>query len=326
MKHVLLVGLAAVAACDSLATGDYRPPYLTIRGTIVQPTPPVPLRAGDTVRVALLWNNLQAPISKSPVQLLDAAAHFPLDFTLGITALPPTQVVYTLPPGTAPTLGIDPAMRWAVGLLIVYVDDGDQRFNIVGPNDPPSSDRVLAATSDLDIFWLGSTTPAPLDFAGIFPVAAGFSLVHEPRPRDPRPGECGRFTAQGHFSELCGPVSDPPTPLDPSTSVEEVELADDTRLQGFSCSAFWGSAEYADWSRATANQICDGGLCPYCRGYQCPLDLPAPGDPVRCSPDQTAYVFKHCVDDAAWCGTRFCHFGHGERMAADPPPAGWPCP
>jgi hypothetical protein len=183
---------------------------------------------------------------------------------------------------------------------------------------------VLAA--DLDIFYLGSGQPAPQPFLGIFPITTGFSLVREPPEVDPKPGDCGYFTAQGHFQDLCQPTFGDSLPLDAGSYTEHMTLADNSRLDGYTCSAYWGPLEYPDFSLGAPTDICDGGACKFCRGYQCPLDLPAAGDPVTCSPDSLSYVYKHCVDHAELCGTRICHFGHGEREAADPPPSGWPCP
>ncbi|MGZ3440255.1 MAG: hypothetical protein ACXVDD_12100, partial [Polyangia bacterium] len=158
-----------------------------------------------------------------------------------------------------------------------------------------------------------------------FPVTTGFSLVRSPPPRDPLPGECGSFDAFGHYSALCPNVDVLPTLADPATLDEPLTLVDSSDLQKFTCASFWGPGDFPDWDRAGPGEICDGGGCKYCRGYQCPLDLPAAGDPLTCSSDKLSYVFKHCIEESTLCGTRFCHFGHGERLAADPPPAGWPC-
>ncbi|MDB4968726.1 MAG: hypothetical protein JWN44_4415, partial [Myxococcales bacterium] len=137
---------------------------------------------------------------------------------------------------------------------------------------------------------------------------------------------CGSFTADGHFTRLCSKQTDAlPAALDAANPVE-LTLSDDPLLERFACNQFWGPLEYADWARGSATDICDGGACRYCQGYQCPLDVPPAGVVPRCSPDGASYVYKTCVDDAALCDTRFCHFGHGERAIADPAPAGWPCP
>ena len=321
MKHALVVGLvAAAAACDPLATGSFKPPYVTINGVIDGSTAAA---TPSDVRVALLWQSDRKGQNNFAVQLADVLAHFPASFSVDVTELPPAEVIDSL---ETPLPGIDPAMHWSVGTLVVYADDGDRTFTVTGPNDPSSNDRVLAATTDLDLFWLLSGQPAPADLVGIFPIAPGFSFVAEPPLRDPKPGECGRFTAQGHYSDLCGPVQDTlPQPLDPQSFVEHLTLVDDPRLQGFTCSTFQGPNEKPDYLLDPTN-VCDGGVCKFCRGYQCPPDLPPPGVTPSCASDKLSYVYKTCVDDAALCGTRFCHYGHGERLAADPPPSDWPCP
>jgi hypothetical protein len=324
MKSALLVSLlAAVAACDPLATSNFRPPFVTINGTISQsPTMPAPIADGSIIRVALLWQNDQLPNSNYSEQLVDVTAHFPARFSVDLATRPLPQVIDSVPPDVAPQLQLDPSMRWATATLVVYADDGDGKLTIVPSGT--SNDRVLAATSDLDLFLLAAGKPAPADLIGLFPVSSGFSLVRNPPPRDPLPGECGHFDSVGHFTDLCPNVDVLPTAVDPATLDEPLELVDSAHLQGYTCASFWGAAEFPDWDRPNAS-ICDGGACPFCRGYQCPLDLPGAGDAVTCSSDNTSYVFKHCVDDPTLCGTRFCHFGHGERLAADPPPAGWPC-
>ena len=324
MKSALLVSLlAAVAACDPLATSNFRPPFVTIKGTISQsPTMPV-VAAGSTIRVALLWQNDQSPGSNYSEQLVDVTAIFPAQFSVDLASRPKTEVIDSVPANAVGALPIDPNMRWATATLVVYADDGDGLLNIVPSGT--SNDRVLAATSDLDLFLLAAGKPAPADLIGIFPVTTGFSLVRNPPPRDPLPGECGHFDSIGHYTDLCPNVDAVPTPVDPATLDEQLQLVDDEHLQHYTCASFWGANEYPDWDNASATDICDGGACRFCRGYQCPLDLPGAGDVPTCSSDKLSYVYKHCVDDPTLCGTRFCHFGHGERLAADPPPAGWPC-
>jgi len=244
-----------------------------------------------------------------------------------LRARPKPPVIDSLPSATALSLGVDPAMRWSVGTIIVYADDGDGLLNVVGPNDSPSPDRVLAAATDFDVWSLTAGKPAPSDFIGTFPTTTGFSTVAEPPPHEPVPGECGRFTPQGHFSDLCPVATSQPQPLDPSAFTEHMTLTDDARLQGYTCNSYWGPLEYPDWLQAGLGDVCDGGACKFCRGFQCPLDLPGPGDVVTCSTDGgLSYVYKHCTADPSLCGTRFCHYGHGERQATDPLPSGWPCP
>jgi len=324
MKCALVLGVVvAAAACDPLATGSFKPPFITINGEIVGSTATV---TPTHVRVALLWQNDQTPGQSYADQLVDVLAQFPAAFSLNVTDRPKAPVIDSLPTATAVSLGVDPAMRWSTGTIVVYADDGNGKLDVVGPNDPPSPDRVLAAATDFDVWALASGKPAQAAFIGIFPVAPNFSLVGEPPPHEPLPGECGHFTAQGHFSDLCPVATSQPQPLDASALVEQLTLVDEPRLQGYTCNAYWGPLDYPDWLQAGTADVCDGGVCKFCRGYQCPLDLPAAGDPVTCSPDNLSYVYKHCVTDASLCGTRFCHYVHGERQATDPAPAGWPCP
>ena len=137
----------------------------------------------------------------------------------------------------------------------MYEDgNGNGLFDVVGPNDPPSPDCVLAAATDFDVWSLSAGRPAGADFIGIFPVADGFSLVAEPPPHEPLPGECGRFTSEGHFSDLCPVATSQPTPLDATTFVEHLTLTDDpsARLAGYACSAYWGPLDYPDWLQAAA--------------------------------------------------------------------------
>ncbi|HEY2746379.1 MAG TPA: hypothetical protein VGL86_17220 [Polyangia bacterium] len=323
MKQMLALGLvAATAACDPLATGGFKPPYETINGQIDGTTA---MEMPADVHVAILWENDVSPTSNYSLDAIDVVAQFPAAFHVPIIHLPAMQVIDTIP-SDLQIPGLDPKLSWSVGTLVVFADnDGDGQLTITAPGAPASPDRVLAA--DLDIWWLGSGAPAPAQFLDIFPTAPGFSLVQPAPTRDPLPGECGSFDANGHFSDLCGPVpTGDPVLLDVASFTEHMTLADNERFDGFTCSSYWGPLEYPDWDRATQDQICDGGVCPFCRGYQCPPDLPMAGDTVTCSADGLAYVYKRCTNDPVFCGTRFCHFGHGERQAADPTPTGWPCP
>ncbi len=319
---MLALGLvAAVAACDPLATGSFKPPYVIIAGQIDGSTATEMPR---DVHVAVLWQNDVTPGSNYAVLPIDVIAQFPAAFRVPIVDKPAAPVIDTLQSDTALALGVDPAMSWSVGTLVVFADGNfNGKLDITNPGDPPSPDLVLAA--DLDIFWLGAGRPASSAFVDIFPITSGFSLVRDPPQMDPAPGDCGHFDANGHYTDLCGPTT-APVPLDIDSYTEHMTLTDDSRLQGYTCSAYWGPLEYPDFDLVSQDQICDGGACPICRGYQCPIDLPPTGVPVTCSLDNLSYVYKTCVDHAELCGTRFCHFGHGERLAADPPPSGWPCP
>lgn len=327
MKRALLVYLAcAAAACDPIATGSFKPPFVTISGVIDGSTATA---TPSHVRVALFWQNDQTPGQSYADQLVDVIAEFPADFRVPLTDRPKSQVVDSLPPAAATGAGLDPEMRWSVATLVVYQDDGNGTLDVVGPNDPPSADRVLAAATNFDVWALSGGRPAPSSLIGIFPVVPGFSLVAEPPQRDPLPGECGRFTAQGHFSDLCGPkIDSDPQLIDPTTFEEHLSLVDDPHLQGYTCNAFLGPLEFADFTFASPTDVCDGGACTYCRGFQCPLDLPpADADWVHCSADKLSYVYRRCRNDPSLCNTTICHFGHGELQAGDPIPPGWPtCP
>lgn len=321
-RALALVGLWALAGCDPLATGRYAPPFLTIAGTIAGAATDL---STTHVRLALLWTNVVSASSYA-AQPVAVRSEFPVQFTIDVKARPLDDVIYQLPANATPSPSLDPAMRWATAILVVYEDrDGDGTLTMADAPDR-SPDRVLAAASDYDLFDLEAGRPASAELVGIFPTVPGFSLVHTPAHRDPLPGECGRFTAAGHFTELCEAKTEvSPEVVDPAVTRLLLTLTDDSGLQRFTCRGFWGPLEFPDWAAAPADQICDGGRCRFCQGYHCPLDLPGPGDQVTCAVDGTSYVYKRCVDDAASCGTRFCHFGHGERRAADPPPPGWPC-
>lgn len=310
----------ASAGCDSLATGAYRPSYFTIAGGF-----DTTLTTPSDVRLAILWfddHSTRTNFAEQPVEVQTGVTTFKIQ----LTELPPPSVLHSLPPDQATQFGLDPAMRWADGTIVAYVDgDGDGRLDVAATTGA-SPDRIVGAASDLDVLYLASGQPAPPELIGLFPVTPGFSLVREPPPPSlPTPGQCGRFTQQGHFSDLCQPLAPSlPTALTPAEAIT-LTLVDDAD-QRYACASFWGPLEYPDWLRAAPDQICDGGACPFCRGYQCPLELPMAGDAVACAPDGLSYTFKRCMSDAALCDTTFCHFGHGERLAADPAPAGWPCP
>src|SRR5437763_1414771 len=129
MKSALLVSLlAAVAACDPLATSNFRPPFVTINGTIDQPAMMPVIAEGSTIRVALLWQNDQSPGTNYSEQLVDVTAHFPARFSVDVATRPRTDVIDSVPPDVAPLLQLDPNMRWATATLVVYADDGDGKL------------------------------------------------------------------------------------------------------------------------------------------------------------------------------------------------------
>src|SRR3954467_13117587 len=115
MKRALLLAMtASVAACDPLETGGFRPPFVTINGTIDQsPTMPAPIADGSTLRVALLWQNDQTPGVNYSEQLVEVTAHFPAKFSVDIAARPKSQVINSVPSDVPSVLGLDPQMRWA---------------------------------------------------------------------------------------------------------------------------------------------------------------------------------------------------------------------
>jgi hypothetical protein len=317
--------LLLVGGCGTpLATGEFKPPYVTLSGRIESMVATLP----DQVRVALLWQYLgNGGYATFTTRDLSIQSQFPARFRFDVTTLPQPPVIRGVPAGVFPPTDVDPTTRWAIGTLVIYGDNGNGVFDIA-PAIGQSPDRVLAVNEDLDFFYLAQGRPAASSFVGIVPVAPGFSLVREPPRRDPLPGECGQFTPQGHLTELCDAMTDTaPQPLDPAATEIDLTLVDDALLERYACSSYWGPpAEHPDWSRAQSGEICDGPSCKYCRGYNCALDVPPTGTAVRCNGDGTAYVFKTCVDEPTLCGTRFCHFGHGERQLGDPIPAGWPCP
>lgn len=313
----------SAAACDSLATGGFRPPYFTIAASIetAKMTPPE-----SDLRVALLWNNIESPGANYADQLLDVSSQL-LQFQIEVRELPAAGVRLTLPADKAVQYGLDPNMQWSVGTIVLYSDDGDGKLDVT--STPGSSgDVILAASTDVDLFYLAAGKPAPPDFIGLFPTVPSFSLVRQPpRPDEPDFGACDSFDANGHLSKLCEPVAPSPPTLVAGGETLQLTLVDPTTLAGYTCASYWGPFDYPDWYKAAPGEICDGGpdVCRYCRGYQCPIDLPATGD-VECAPDRLSYRYKRCEPDASLCNTRFCHYGHGERLAGEPAPAGWPCP
>jgi hypothetical protein len=253
------------------------------------------------------------------------------DVELGITALPPPAVLHRLRPDEAQMYGLDPALQWADGTLVAYLDgNANGQLDMRPTLDAPSPDQIVGAATDIDVLYLAAGQP-PQDpaFLGVLPTVPGFSLVREPPvPSLPMPGQCGSFDATGHKTELCQPLPSSAPLLLGATDVVALTLQSDFDPR-WSCSTFLSPLDYPDWSLADPSAICDGGVCPFCAGYQCPPDLPPAGlDPrdFACSSDGLAYVYRTCHDEPSLCGTTICHYGHGERLAGDPAPAGWPCP
>jgi hypothetical protein len=329
MKHGCVVALLTLAGCgDPLASGAFRPPYVTVSGRMTSDTP-----SAGNLYVALLWENDHGDgVNYVAQQVAVRSDVDQLAFRLDVSELPPAAAIHALPPGD-PFFGIDPELRWAVGTLIVYADDnGNGQLDFVDAAGELSPDRVLAAAdgygdnADLRIFYLADGRPADPLWTGDFPVAPGFSLARSPRACDPAPGDCGGFAGEQHWADACAAIPPHGESLEPGSFVQ-LKLVEAADLQRYACRSFWGPLDYADWSLLTRAQIGDGPQFAYCVGTHCPLDTPPDGQADACSTDGTAYVYKRCRDDADRCGTRFCHFGHGERRVEDPIPAGWPtCP
>jgi hypothetical protein len=328
MRLCLAVMLVCAGCGDPLASGSFRPAYVSVSGNMTSST-----ASTANLYVALLWQSDHGDGESYLAQQVRVRSDVDqLVFQLDVTERPPAAAIHALPPGEQ-FLGIDPAMRWAVGTLIVYADDNDNgHLDFVDAAGQRSPDRILAAAdgfgdnADLRIFYLAAGQPADALWTGEFPVLPGFSLAREPRPCDPAPGDCGGFADDTHWADSCEPIPPKGTTLASGTFLQLKLVADDD-LQRYACKSFWGPLDNADWYLLPREQIGDGPEYAYCVGTHCPLDAPPDGLADACSPDGTAYVYKRCTDDPKRCGTRFCHFGHGERRIEDPIPPNWPtCP
>lgn len=325
---VTVAGLFAAGCGDSLATGDYAPPYVTLNGTVAYST-------GTTtapVSVAILWQNDRDgdPSFAGQLGVLDKNL---TSFKLGLDTLPPEPAIHPLNTATAEAADIDPSLRYAVGTILAFADNnGNGQLDLVPSLNENSPDRVLGAITNVDLFFLAQGRPAdPTRALDLFPTTTGFSLVQRPIVSDPTFFECGWFTEDGHhFQEPCGPqtrMAAQPLALDAPIAMT---LPSDARtqqaLQGFTCSTFWGLFDYPDTVNATISTTCDGGACAFCKGINCPLDVPPPNAELHCNSDGTAYVYKLCTPLATQCGTRICHYGHGEKLlTTGTSPVGWPC-
>jgi hypothetical protein len=321
-RAALVLALAAAGCGDPLVGGDYRPPYGTLAWTL-SATGPVPPRPTLT----LLWQSDVTTLPRNYATQPIAVQPQLVGGTLAVTELP-QEAIDSLPPALY-TVGLDPAMRWAAATLVLFSDgNGNGALDIVAGDPASSPDLVIDAASGVAILYLVAGKPAPAAFAGIFPTGPGFSLARESTPVDPQPGDCGAFDDTGHLTRLCEATQPTGTPL-PSTAPIPLQLPSamtQPELQRWACASFRGPLEYADWTFAAPGDVCQDPSCKFCYGYACPLDLPPAGVNPTCSSDGTSYVYKTCVDDPSLCGTRVCHYGHGERRASDPIPAGWPCP
>jgi hypothetical protein len=330
---VTVAGLLMAAGCsDPLASGDYAPVYLTLDGRV---TGLDQMHPQGPVRIVLLWQSDNSGAPNYTGQL--GAVHTELGtFTLGLNALPPAPVVYHPTAQLVASTTLDPSMRWAASTIVVFDDVNDNgQLDLVGSAAATSPDRVLGASTNVDLFLLLQGRPAdPAQFLDLFPTTTGFSLAQAGTLLDPTFFDCGFYDSRGrHESVLCAPTADPAHPAVtlPLTTQIAIDLPTDPDaqdvLQGFACSSFWGARDYPDITFATvANECDDPTQCAFCTGESCPLDVPPAGVPVSCNSDGTAFVYKVCTPDPTRCNTRFCHYGHGERLATDPPLAGWPCP
>jgi hypothetical protein len=304
--------LLAVGCGRGLATPAYDQPFGTIHGTLSIP----PAMATGNLRIALVWlgfGNGAGQVEQAVSVSTDSLTTFRID----VSALPPPSTLW----GT-------PDRAYAQGAIVAYDDaDGDGRLDIEPPG-VASRDRVLGRSYDTRIFFLGSGPPAPVS-TGFEPAARGLSLVHF-QQRAPAPGSCAHEENGAIVEDPCMFELVDPSPIALPGDIV-VELRDDPHLGGYACQYFWGSEDWPDWfgqwnqTSPLEATLCRGAGCD-CVGSNCALDLPTPGAAVTCAADGTSYTYVTCVDDPDLCGTRFCHYGHGERRAQDPPAANWPCP
>jgi hypothetical protein len=261
--------------------------------------------------------------------VLEEQVEGPMSFVVGVNTKPPAAAILGIPSNTQPPQDVDPAIRWAVATLIVYDDrNHNNMLDLVAPG-LSSPDRILGAASEYDLFFLAQGRFAPADQLGNYPTATGFSLVHEPAWRDPKPYDCDDVNGDQIYTYQCEQQQGAAGPLDLGTSSVQVTLTNSDPLQRYACQSFFGDHDYPDWLVDSA---------PSCFGTQCALDLPPAGLPrlcsgdvqpeyLCCSGDGLAYAYKtNCTKRMELCGNNVCHFGHGARVATAPVPAGWPCP
>jgi hypothetical protein len=332
-RSLALVVLAGTfAACGDQAGSGYTKSYGTIRGSITANTPP----PGGDLRIALAWLTVQPgqgafEVSQSvPV----SATSFPARFELDLVDLPPDGAISGFFTDEmrqrAIDGGVDPNLTWAQGRLLVYRDGNANGQLDIAELGQSSPDQVLGTASDITVWFVAGGQPAPMVNLGGLPVAPGYSVTHAPL-RDPAPGDCGYDDPMGrHGESLCSQSFADDSALLPLPADVTIALGDDSQLADYTCLEFWGAGDWPDfsshWNRDSPleSQLCSGPACD-CTGLDCPLDVPPAGVPVVCNADGTAYTYKTCVADPDLCGTRFCHFGHGERAAGSQPPTGWPC-
>lgn len=310
---LVLAVVAAVAGCgNGLATASYDTPFGTLRGTLSIP----PGVAVGNLHIALVWLGFGDGAGQVE-QAVSVRADSLTTFRIDVASLPPPDTIWG-----------SPSQQYAQGALVAYDDvDGDGRLDVEPPGTP-SRDRVIGKSYDTRVFFLAGGQPDAVS-TGFAPARRGLGLVHFVQ-QAPAPGSCAHVEKGALVEDPCMFDLVDPSPIDLPGDVT-VELRDDPHLAGYACSNFWGSEDWPDWF-SQWNQdspleatLCKGAGCD-CVGAGCALDLPTPGVPVTCAPDGTSYTYVACVDDPALCGTRFCHYGHGERLASQPIPAGWPCP
>jgi len=312
-ERALVLALTCAVGCGrGLATSSYDQPFGTVRGTLSIP----PAMATGNLRIALLWLGFGSAAGQVE-QAVSVSADSLTTFRLDVTSLPPPDTLW----GT-------PDRSYAQGAIVAYDDaDGDGRLDIEPPG-VPSRDRVLGKSYTTRVFFLGGGAPAPVS-TGFEPAARGLSLVHFEQ-RAPALGSCAHDDGGALVEDPCMFELVDPSPIALPGDVV-VELRDDPHLAGYACENFWGSEDWPDWFSQwnqwspLAGTLCRGDGCD-CVGSGCALDVPPPGATVDCAADAASYTYVTCVDDPDLCGTRFCHYGHGERRAQDPAPAGWPCP
>jgi hypothetical protein len=329
----LLCSIASLlSACGTAASYDYdlppwvEPPPLTqLRGQVVG----IPDAPTEQIQVALVWLPVSPAEGKNQVSqpVTSHAARIYMD--IDISEPPPIAAIERAD-----------MMSYAQAEVVLYQDrNSNSRLDVVG-RGLASPDRILGRADGFRLWWLGAGSPAPPDARGYKPVAEGFSVTYGPVSIDPEPGDCAPDPQPGgNLHPRCTlKVKDKATdvaPLQPLT----ITVSNDPALQSYACLGFWGmSSEKSDeWPDDTPgwnspdlrNQICNEATCT-CKDAVCPLDLPVAGktitSPVHCNEAKTAYVWKDCVRDPKFCGTLFCHYGHGERDAdpSKPLPEGWP--
>jgi hypothetical protein len=321
VRRALVLVLALAGCGDPLVGGAFAPPYFTFTAIA---SAPMGVTLPKNINIALLWYSDNGDGQSYATEVVTfSGEHFPIEWLLDVHALPPMSSIH----GIVPIDNLDPTMRFADGTLVAYADNnGNGKLDIDPTDGTRSPDVVLAAATQLDFFYLAAGRPAPPPFVGIVPVAPAFSLVSEPPRVDPDIGECDEFNANGHLSSLCEQVANGTPSSIPLPATIDFPVTADPSLRRYACASFWGPNEYPDWLLAQPSEIGDGPQYKFCRGYNCPLDVPPPGVTVECNAAGTAYRYKNCSNDATRCGTTFCHYGHGARLPGSAIPAGWPCP